>query len=386
MVSDSGTYDVIVVGAGSIGVPTAMALAESGVRTLVLDRYPSPGQGENKKAIGGIRATHSDPAKILTCIRSLEIFSTWKEKYGDDIEWLKGGYLFPVYRETEEKALKGILPIQKKYGLHIDFEGPEKIREILPGINRDGLLGGTYSPEDGSASPLRAVNAFYRRARALGAEFRFKDGAQRIVLEGKRIAGVETESGLYRAPVVVDAAGPFSRELCRTAGVEIPVTPDSHEAGITEPVQPFFTCLVVDLRPGPQSKNYYFYQNRLGQIVFCITPEPLIVGTDKRETSTFLPQVGARMVRLLPRLKNLRVRRVWRGLYPMTVDGSPLVGWNREVEGLLHATGMCGQGFMLGPGTGELVARMITGSPRESDPLILSGFSPYRKSGGEALK
>jgi sarcosine oxidase, subunit beta len=386
MASDSGTYDVIVVGAGAVGVPTAMALAESGVKTLVLDGNASPGQGEAKKAIGGVRATHSDPAKILACVRSLEVFSTWKEKHGDDIEWVKGGYLFPVYRETEEKTLMSILPIQKTHRLNIDFVGPEKIRELLPGINPDGLRGGTYSPDDGTASPLRAVNAFYRRAKALGAEFRFKERVCRILLEEKRVVGVETERETYRAPVVVDAAGPFSRELCRTAGVEIAVTPDSHEAGITEPVKPFFACLVVDLRPGPQSKNYYFYQNRLGQIVFCITPEPLIVGTDRRETSTFLPQVGARMVRLLPRLKHLRVRRVWRGLYPMTRDGSPLVGWNNELLGLLHATGMCGQGFMLGPATGELVARVITGSPREDDSLILSGFSPYRKSGGEALK
>lgn len=384
--SQSRTYDVIIVGAGSIGVPTAMALAESGLKALVLDRNPSPGQGENKKAIGGVRATHSDPAKILTCMRSLEVVSTWKERRGDDIEWLKGGYLFPVYRETEEKALKGILPIQKQYGLNIEFEGPERVREVLPGISVEGLRGGTFSPDDGTASPLRASNAFYRRAKGLGAEFRFKEGVRRILLQGRRVEGVETDQGIYRAPVVVDAAGPYSHQLCRSAGVEIPVTPDSHEAGITEPVQPFFTCLVVDLRPGPSSKNYYFYQNRLGQVVFCITPEPLLVGTDKRETSTFLPQVGARMVRLLPRLKHLRVRRVWRGLYPMTRDGSPLVGWNREVEGLLHATGMCGQGFMLGPGTGELVARMITKSPRENDSLILSGFSPYRESGGEALK
>ncbi|MEW6666020.1 MAG: FAD-binding oxidoreductase [Thermodesulfobacteriota bacterium] len=384
--SDSGTYDAIVVGAGAVGVPTAMALAGSGVKTLVLDKNASPGQGENKKAIGGIRATHSDPAKILTCVRSLEIFSTWKENHGDDIEWVRGGYLFPVYRETEENLLKSILPIQKSHRLNIDFVGPEKVRELIPGINPDGLRGGTHSPDDGTASPLRAVNAFYKRARDLGAVFRFKEGVRRVLLQEQRVVGVETERGVCRAPVVVDAAGPFSPELCRTAGVEIPVTPDAHEAGITEPVQPFFTCLVVDLRPGVQSKNYYFYQNRLGQVVFCITPEPLIVGTDKRETSTFLPQVGARMVRLLPRLKHLRVRRVWRGLYPMTRDGSPLVGWNREVEGLLHATGMCGQGFMLGPGTGELVARIITGSPGENDAVILSGFSPYRESGGEALK
>ena len=380
-------FDVIIVGAGSIGVPTAMALGEMGVNTLVLDKNPSPGQGENKKAIGGIRATHSDSAKILTCIRSLEIFSTWEEKHGDDIEWLKGGYTFPVYRETEEKALKGILPIQKEYGLNIDFVGPEKIEEVVPGINPDGLIGGTLSPDDGSASPLRAVNAFYRRAVGLGVQFQFKTPVSRIIVENGKVQGVATDAGEYRAPVVVDAAGPYSRKLSRTASTDVPVIPDSHEGAITEPVKPFFTCLVVDLRPGPDSKNYYFYQNNLGQVVFCITPDPVIEGTDRRETSTFLSQVGARMVTLLPRLKNLRVRRMWRGLYPMSPDGTPLVGWNNEVEGLLHATGMCGQGFMLGPGVGEVVARLISNKSTEEDTVILQGFSPYRSFGGEeALK
>lgn len=385
--TESSNYDVIVVGAGSIGVPAAMALGQMGVRTLVLDRMPSPGQGENKKAIGGIRATHSDPAKILTCLRSLKIFSTWEETYGDNIEWLKGGYTFPVYRETEEKALKSILPIQKEHGLNIDFVGQERIQEVVPGINPENLIGGTVSPDDGSASPLRSVNAFYKRALELGTQFRFKEPVSNIIVEKAKIQGVLTPKSRYRAPVVVDAAGPYSRELCKTAGGDIPVVPDSHEAAITEPVQPFFKCMVVDLRPGPNSKNYYFYQNKLGQVVFCITPAPVIVGTDKRETSVFLPQVGARMVNLLPRLKNLRVRRVWRGLYPMSPDGSPLVGWDNGVEGLLHATGMCGQGFMLGPGVGEVVARLVTGEVTEEDKIVLEGFSPQRTFGGEeALK
>jgi len=71
-------YDAIIIGAGSVGTPTAFALAQAGVRTLVIDRMPSVGQGSNKHAIGGVRATHSDPAKIRLCMRSIEIMSTWK--------------------------------------------------------------------------------------------------------------------------------------------------------------------------------------------------------------------------------------------------------------------------------------------------------------------
>ena len=380
-------YDVIIAGAGSVGVPTAMALAELGLKPLVVDMHPSPGQGENKHAIGGIRATHSEPAKILTCRRSLEIFSTWQQLHGDNIEWLKGGYVFPVYRPDDVQMLNGLLAIQKKFGLDIDFVGPQAIEEIIPGINSQGLRGGTISRDDGSISPLLAVNAFYRHALKLGAKFHFNEKITEILCQKDKVVGIATDKTQYGTEVVIDAAGPFSADLGKTVNIDIPITPDSHEGAITEPVAPFFKCMVVDIRPATGSKNYYFYQNQHGQVIFCITPDPPIIGKDKRETSQFLPQVCARMVNLLPRLKNLRVRRTWRGLYPMTPDGSPLIGWNREIKGLFHATGMCGQGLMLAPGIAETVARAVAGSANQTDDLILQKFSPYREfSGEEALK
>ena len=389
--------DAIIVGAGSVGVPTAMSLAEHGIKPLVIDMHPSPGQGENKHAIGGIRATHSTPGKILTCSRSLEIFAGWQQLHGDNIEWLQGGYVYPVYRRQDEQMLRGLLPLQKKYGLNIDFVSSRKIKALIPGINPDGLRGGTVSPNDGSISPLLSINAFYSRARQLGVEFRFNEEVTQILCEKSKVSGIATDKARYHCEVVIDAAGPFSPELCKTANVDLqrvglpsidlPITPDSHEGAITEPVEPFFASMVVDIRPAPGSKNYYFYQNKQGQVIFCITPDPPIIGKDKRETSIFLPQVCARMVQLLPRLKNLRVRRTWRGLYPMTPDGSPLVGWNRQVKGLLHASGMCGQGLMLAPGVAEVVARLVAGETTKSDKIILKEFSPYRDFKAiEALK
>ena len=72
-------YDVIIIGAGSIGVPTALATSMEGLTTLVIDSFPSVAQGDNKHAIGVIRATHSLKSKIWLCQRSIKIFSNWKK-------------------------------------------------------------------------------------------------------------------------------------------------------------------------------------------------------------------------------------------------------------------------------------------------------------------
>jgi len=380
----TNAHDVVIIGAGSVGVPAAWSMARSGLDVLVVDRMPSPGQGSNKSAIGGIRATHSEPAKIRTCLRSLEIASTWQATYGDDIEWMTGGYSFVAYREQEQATLKSLLASQKASGLSIDWRDAVSLRSRIPDLNPRGLLGGTFAPGDGHCSPLLLGHALYRQALAAGAQFRFNETVQSVDVTGHTIRGVTTNKASYAAPIVVNAAGGWAADVGRTIGIEHPVRPDSHEAGITEPVQRFLEPMIVDISPAPGSSNYYFFQLATGQVVFCLTPSPLIPGTDRRETSAFLPLVSRRMVHLMPRLANLRVRRAWRGLYPMTPDGSPLVGTMDEPRGYVVAIGMCGQGFMLGPGLGETIDRLVRDDLTAEDTRILESFSPNRTFAGEA--
>jgi len=378
------TYDVIVIGAGSVGVPAAWAMARSGLRVLVLDRFASPGQGSNKAAIGGIRATHSEPAKIRLCLRSLEIASTWQQVHGDNIEWRTGGYAFVATSPREEALLKALLQTQKASGLDIDWHDADGLLERIPALNPTDLLGGTYSPGDGHCSPMLLSHAIYREAVAAGAEFRFHETVAGIDRAAGTVRGATTDRGSYEAPVVLNAAGAWAQQVGAMVGLDHPIQPDSHEAGITEPVAPFLDPMVVDIRPAPGSANYYFFQHATGQVVFCITPSPVIPGFARDATSAFLPMVSRRMVRLMPRLANLRIRRTWRGLYPMTPDGAPLVGWSEQLEGYLMAIGLCGQGFMLGPGLGELLDRMVRHDEREEDVAILEELSPERTFVGEA--
>ncbi|MBU8923389.1 MAG: FAD-binding oxidoreductase [Bacteroidales bacterium] len=373
-------FDAIIIGAGSVGLPLAYFLALEGLSVLVLDSYPSPGQGQNKAAIGGVRATHSDPAKISLCLQSLEIFSSWEEKHGTDIGWIGGGYCFPIYREADESALKGLLPVQKKFGLDIDWVGAERIIELVPGINRDNLRGGTYSPGDGQVSPLMSAAAFWQEAKNNGVYFRFNEPVTELLIERGSIRGVKTSIGEYHSDVVVNAAGAYGQEIGKMAGLDIPVIPESHEAGISAPMERFFKPLIVDIRPGPERRtaNFYFGQNDRGQVIFCYTPIESITGTDRAVTSEFMPVIARRLIELIPRLKNMLVRRVWRGLYPMTPDGIIILDYVREIKGLYLSVGMCGQGFMLGPGVGLNMAKLIVNGEPAIPKDIFESVGFYR--------
>jgi sarcosine oxidase, subunit beta len=361
MASAGKTFDAIVVGGGSVGVPIAYYLSLRGLKVLVLDRRPAVGQGENKCAIGGVRATHSDPAKIVLCIRSLEAISTWKQTHGDEIGWKPGGYCFPVYSEDLEAKLRGLFPMQQKFGLVNNWVDPDTINELVPGILREGLRGGTWSPGDGQVSSILLPVVLMRHAMAHGAEFRTSERVTEYLLQGGAIQGVKTDKGEYHAPHVVVATGSDAAEDGDLLGIKIPVAPDAHEAGISAPVEHFMKPLVVDMRPGPEGKtvNFYFGQNLEGQIIFCYTPKQPFLGQHRESLSEFLPILASRMIALVPRLQHMLIRRIWRGCYPNTPDGVPIISNVEAIQGLTLAVGMCGQGLMLGIGVGQEIASLV---------------------------
>ena len=385
------TFDAIVVGGGSVGMPSALCLARRGLKVLVIEQRTAVGQGENKAAIGGVRATHSDPAKILLCMRSLAELSVWKETHGDSIGWKPGGYCFPAYSEPVEKTLKSLLAKQHSYGLANDWLDAPAIADLVPGIEREGLRGGTYAPGDGQVSPLLLPVVIARHATRLGAEVRVSERVVEYVVEHGAIRGVKTDKAVYSAPRVIVATGSDASRDGDLLRIKIRVQPDSHEAGITAPVEHFLKPLVVDMRPGPEGKtvNFYFGQNHEGQIIFCYTPKELFVGQHRESLSEFLPILASRLISLVPRLRHLLVRRVWRGCYPMTPDGVPIVSNVEAIAGLTLAVGMCGQGFMLGPGVGAEVASLVIDGtyalPQEAWQT-LKFERDYGKARTEALK
>lgn len=379
------TYDIIIIGAGSVGTPTAYYLGKKGFSVLVIDKNASVGQGSNKAAIGGIRATHSNPAKVQLCLDSLVVFSTWKETYGDDIEWMQGGYSFVAYEDDTKKDLLAVVEQQKPLGTGLVWLSASELSEVIPSLNRQNLLGGTYSPRDGSASPLKAIHAFAIAAHQNHVNFLYNEEVVNITHQ--REFEITTTKGKFCSQYLVNSSGAYSADIGNFFNDPLPVMPNMHEAGVTEPIQRFLDPMIVDMRTVGNSTNIYFYQHATGQVLFCLTPSPPIWGTKQVETSQFLPLAAQRILSLIPSLEFVKVRRTWSGLYPMTPDGSPLLGWSQKVENLFIAAGMCGQGFMLGPGIGKLITRVFTNTSTNSDDMILAELSPHRPfAGNESLE
>jgi glycine/D-amino acid oxidase-like deaminating enzyme len=117
----------------------------------------------------------------------------------------------------------------------------------------DDLRGGTFSPNDGYASPLMAGSAFHSLALEAGVSFFFNSRIERIRREGNRVASISVGDEEFAAGLFVNAAGAKAADIAKVAGFDIPVFPDCHEAGVTEPVERFLEPMIVDIRSDAES-------------------------------------------------------------------------------------------------------------------------------------
>jgi len=110
-------------------------------------------------------------------------------------------------------------------------------------------------------------------------------------------------------------------------------------------------------------------------------------GYDRRASSEFLNESAKRVLSVVPSMRNVRVRRMWRGLYPMTPDGFPVVDFDAgEIKNYILAVGMCGQGLMMGPGTGWVITEILSGRKKRDDDMVINFKLERSYSGQEKLK
>lgn len=374
------TADVIIIGGGILGTATGYYLSKKGLKVCLFEKdYLTA--GSTGRCICGIRQQFSTELSIKVAMASMNKFKSMSEELGQDVEFHQGGYLFLAHSEDKVQIYKKLIEIQQRMGLKVEYIDVPQIVKLVPGIDTTDLLGGAYCASDGQANPFLVVDAYAKGIRKNKGAVFTHTAVKKIGIENNRVTHVVTvHDEAFYAPVIVAAAGPFMRDLAHTIGLDIPIFPERHEAMITEQMERFFDMMLVDYR----SDGCYFNQKwRKGSIIGCYTPMPNRPGLDTGTSFDFAREMGRRMARLIPKLKNIKIIRQWSGSYEMTPDGNPIVD-RTEIEGFWVVGGMCGHGFMLGPETGWLAAEYIV---EGATPYDMSTFALKRDfSGKEVMK
>lgn len=348
-------YDIIIIGGGIIGSATGYFLSREGLKVLLLERgFLS--SGSTGRCITGIRQQFSTSTTIRTAMESVRLFRSMNEELGLDVEWKNSGYLFLGYSKEMVSQFKKNIQIQKQFGLDVEYVSREECRRIVPLLNIDELIGGAWCPSDGQANPFLVVKGFCQGIVRNGGSILINQEVNHIQVDHEKIKFVKTTDGnTYYSTKILNAAGPWAKEVGKLLHIDLPVKPERHEALITEGVEYMGIPMLVDYR----LDGGYFVQRKNGQFIGCYTPETSVEGRNTDSTFQFMFEMARRMCRLVPALQNISILRQWAGSYSMTTDGNPIIG-ETEISGFYCSVGMCGHGFMLGPAIGKFLAQYIT--------------------------
>jgi sarcosine oxidase subunit beta len=349
--------EVVIIGAGIMGLSIAYHLARVGVTdVLVVDKSYLCGGASGRNG-GGIRAQWSSEANVRLMQESIRMCQDFASEFKINVWLRQGGYLFLARSEDKRRALEESCKLQRECGLSTRMLTPREAQKIVPELSTDGLVAATFNPDDGVVFPWPFVWGFAQAARKLGVEVATFTEVLGIDRRGSTIEAVRVRRAndatvhTIKTNKVVNACGAWSPEIARMVGVELPNKPHRHEICSTEPLKPWLKPLVADLASG-----LYFSQSTRGEIVGGIGQHRVPEGLNHDSSFAFLGLYARALTTTCPILGKVKVLRQWSGCYDLTPDANPILGGVDEVEHFYQASGFMGHGFMMAPVVGKLIA------------------------------
>ncbi len=350
------TADVVIIGGGIMGTSTAYHLARKGAgRVVLVEKEPFFGMMSTGQCAGGIRHQFSSEINIRFSIESIRMLERFPEEMDQDIDLRFTGYLFLLTHEEDVRTFRKNVALQHSLGVMTQWLEPEEIARMVPLVNLEGVLAGTFYERDGLCDPSSVVQGYVKNARRLGARLFTDTAATGIRTRGNRIVAVETTRGVIETPVVVNACGAWAPHIGRMVGVDIPIVPLRRQIVVTTPIPeipPDFP-FVIFFR-----EALYFHREGEGILTGKSNPNETPGYKLDVDPEWELIHMEEAMYRL-PVLERAGLLAHWAGLYEVTPDAHPILGRIPTVDGFYVMAGFSGHGFMHGPVAGLLMAEEI---------------------------
>ena len=377
---------VVIVGGGVMGVGLAYHLGKEGwgADTVLLEKAELT-SGSTWHAAGQI--THSTSSFSLgKCVDyNIDLYSGALEKEtGQPVTWHGCGSFRLAYTEDEMDWLRHTLSVGRTLGFNIELVGPERIAELHPYYNLEGVIGALHTPDAGNVDPTNVTMAMATGARQLGVRiFRHTRATNITQLESGEWL-VESEKGSITCEHVVNAGGTYARQMGEWSGLPLPMTSMTHHYFVTDNV-PEFQDLETELpviRDDRKVSGYIRMEQKRGLIGIYEKENSNSVWHDEcpweyenwlfdADYDRVMPYLEESLNRM-PIFAELGIQREVHGAISHPPDGNPLVG---PAPGVQNYWCCCGTqiGIGWGPGlTRELARWMVHGaadiSMRDYDP------------------
>ena len=343
---------VVIIGAGIVGTSLADELTARGWTDLtVVDRGPLFATGGSTSHAPGL-VFQTNPSKTMTAFARYTV-----EKFRT-LDHPEGWAFNPVGGLEVATTPERLADLHRKagwaqsWGIEGRLLTPAECVRLHPLIDRDRILGGFHTPDDGLAKALRAAEAQALRARARGATFRPHTEVLGILDDGRRVTGVRTAEGVLDADVVVCAAGFWGAHLARQVGLTLPLVPMAHQYARTGQISELVGRNTELAEAGlpilrHQDQDLYFREHvdRLGIGSYSHRPMPVDMDTLSADTAgesmpsmlpfteeDFAPAWTA-AADLLPALHDSKIEEAFNGIFSFTPDGFSIMGEHRELPG-----------------------------------------------------
>jgi sarcosine oxidase, subunit beta len=221
------TAECIIIGGGVMGASIAYSLGRQGAGRVVLLERQALCNGTTGRSGAIVRQHYSNDFTIRMARESLHIFTSFADRIGGDCGFVNTGMLVIVDEEGSD-TLRNSVALQQEQGVNTQLIRPEEIGVVAPGFTGEGAALACYEADAGVADPVATTYCFAHRAREYGVTIREGVTVTRILTEGERVIGVETNQGSIAAPNIVLAANAWSVGLARQIGITLPITPTRH--------------------------------------------------------------------------------------------------------------------------------------------------------------
>ena len=393
----SKRYDLLVIGAGIIGLSAAFHIKEAhpDLSVLIIDRHAAPGQGDTAKSVAAIRDTFTSDVNRTLSKSSIDFYKHVQFELGFNLNLELVGYLWLLNKE-EVRAYEAVEAEMRGQGMRLRTFERNELSQLIPDLILNpsseqsklmGLTGvekGVQGPDSGTIAPELMVNFYDAELRKRGVEFLFGAEAESIHLGAKQSLGlpgepfhwqdklvkeVETNLGTLSADTYLIAAGIRTPLLLDPIGIDCMIKPRKNQVfqlrgasldrllatkGFNEQNTTPFTVLPggrVYFRPVPKERSIWTASAPgLGQ-PFKFEEEP------SADESFYTHNIYPVLSEYYPCFTNLRPVNMWAGSYDVnSLDGTPIV---EKVANCIITTGLSGSGIMKADAVGRVAAAIF---------------------------